>query len=220
LLKQAAHLVVIDNLETVEDYLALLPTLRALANPTKFLLTSRHSLKSQPDVYCQPLSELSRADALAFLRHEGLVRGFPALAEAEEDQLASIYDVVGGNPLALKLVIGQIHILPLSRILEQLKQAKSKPEQDLYTYIYWRAWEALSPPGRQTLLSMPMASSRGMIFDHLARVSNLSSDSLSQAIAELARFSLLEIGGDLAQPRYRIHRLTETFLLTEIAHWQ
>jgi hypothetical protein len=66
---------------------------------------------------------------------------------------------------------------------------------------------------------MPTASARGTSFEHLATISELESGSLSDAIAELARFSLVEIAGDLDEPRYRIHRLTETFLLTEVAQW-
>lgn len=41
LLKARPYLVVVDNLETVRDQEALTPYLRQLANPRKFLLTSR-----------------------------------------------------------------------------------------------------------------------------------------------------------------------------------
>ncbi|MEM7348488.1 MAG: NB-ARC domain-containing protein, partial [Chloroflexota bacterium] len=57
-LKATPHLIIIDNLETVVDYQALLPTLRQLLNPTKFLLTSRYSLREEGDVYSWTLREL------------------------------------------------------------------------------------------------------------------------------------------------------------------
>jgi len=39
---------VVDNLETAADYRALIPDLQSLVNPTKILLTSRHSLHDYP----------------------------------------------------------------------------------------------------------------------------------------------------------------------------
>ena len=62
-------LVVIDNLETVADYRALVPELMALVNPTKFLITTRHSLRDMSGVYCLTLRQLSRDDTLALIRH-------------------------------------------------------------------------------------------------------------------------------------------------------
>ncbi len=218
LLKKVPHLVVIDNLETVVDYQALLPVLRKLADPSKFLLTSRHSLRAYSDVSCFDLQELDRAGALAFLRYEAKSRRLEALANASEAQLQSVYEVVGGNPLALKLVVGQIAALPLSQVLDSLKQARGKTIDDLYIYIYWQAWEALDAAGRQAFLPMPLVQN-GTI-TQLAAVSELEADDLNQALEQLAALSLVEVGGDIEQRRYRIHRLTETFLLTEVVKWQ
>ena len=157
LLKKVPYLIVIDNLETVVDYQTLLPALRQLANPSKFLLTSRHSLRAYPDVFCLSLTELNQIETFHFIRYEAKVRGLPMLAGALEAELQSIYEVVGGNPLALKLVIGQISVLPLSRVLDSLKQARGKKIDDLYSYIYWQAWHMLDPASQQTLLVMPLA---------------------------------------------------------------
>ena len=43
---------------------------------------------------------------------------------------------------------------------------------------------------------------------------------LNQALDHLVTLSLVEPGGDITRRRYRIHRLTESFLLTEVARWQ
>jgi hypothetical protein len=218
LLKKQPYLVVIDNLETVIDYQTLLPALRQWANPTKFLLTSRHTLHAYDDIYCFSLKELSQADALALLSYEAEIRGATALARATPAQQASIYEVVGGNPLALKLVVGQIQVLPLTQVLDNLRAARSKKIDDLYTYIYWQAWHALDEAGRQTLLVMPLA--QGGTLPHIAALTDLDGADLTQALEELVTLSLLEVSADLEQPRYRIHRLTETFLLNEVVKWQ
>ncbi len=218
LLKEHPYLIIIDNLETVVDYQALLPLLRKLANPSKFLLTSRHSLYAHSDVFCLSLSELNRADTFAFLRYEAEVRGLPELTEAPQAALADIYQVIGGNPLALKLVVGQIRVLPLPQVLENLKQARGKKIEEMYTYIYWQAWHALTSPGQKVLLVMPLA--QGGTIDQLTALSEVAGDELDQALEQLVGLSLVEVGGDIEQRRYHIHRLTEAFLLTEVIKWQ
>jgi len=65
-------------------------------------------------------------------------------------------EVVGGNPLALKLVVGQLCVLPLSQVLENLKQARGQTIDDLYTYIYWQAWHTLDETSQKVLLVMPL----------------------------------------------------------------
>jgi transcriptional regulator with XRE-family HTH domain len=218
LLAKQPYLIVIDNLETVSDYQALLPRLRQLANPAKFLLTSRHSLRGYSDVYCFSLKELNQADTLTLLKHEAEVRGIEVLAQASPDQLERIYHVVGGNPLALKLVIGQICVLSLPEVLENLREAQGKKIDDLYTYIYWQAWQALDEAGRAVLLVMPLA--HGGDLNQLLELSELEQAPLEQALERLATLSLVEVGGDLDRRRYYIHRLTETFLLREVIKWQ
>jgi transcriptional regulator with XRE-family HTH domain len=219
LLKQQAYLIVIDNLETVVDYEALLPLLRKVAKPSKFLLTSRHHLYAHSDVFCLSLKELNQADTIALLKYEADVRGLSALVNAPRAALGNIYEMVGGNPLALKLVIGQIGVLPLSQVLENLKEARGKKTEDLYNYIYWQAWHALDPVSREVLLVMPLV--QGGTFAQLTALSQFELGELSQALEHLIALSLVEVSGDdLEQHRYRIHRLTETFLLTEVAKWQ
>lgn len=219
-LKQTPTLAVIDNLETVTDSETLLPLLRRAANPGKFLLTSRHSLNLQPDVFCHSLRELEQDDARHFIRREARQRGHLALADASTSDLDSIYQTVGGNPLALKLVVGQTTRLPLPQVLENLRQAQGDKVDKFYTFIYWQAWNLLDEASRQLLLMMPLAPPQGSGLEQLVAVSGLDAGALSQAIEQLAALSLLEVSGGLSECRYRIHRLTETFLLTEVAKWQ
>lgn len=218
LLQVKRCLVVVDNLETSIDYEALLPLMRHLANPSKFLITSRMSLAGQGDIFCYSLSELSEEDALAFLRYEAESRGMATLAAAADEQLRAIYKTVGGNPLALKLVLGQLQFLPLEETLASLRQADTDHTDQLYTYIYWQAWEMLDEGGRHLLLSLPVLPSA--TFAQLRNISGLSTSALQAAIMNLRGLSLVELGGDLSEPRYRLHRLTETFLMHEVVKWQ
>ena len=218
LLKEAPYFVVVDNLESVIDYQTLLPLLRELANPSRILITSRHSLQAYTDVYCYAVRELSRADTLTFLKQEAAQRGVGALASAADAQLTMIHNVVGGNPLALKLVVGQIGVLPLNQVLDNLKQAKSASTAELYTYIYWQAWHLLEASSRKLLLLMPLVHAGTLA--QLEALTQLQTDALSGAIAQLVALSLLQVDGDLENKRYSLHRLTETFLLHEAIQWQ
>lgn len=218
LLKQAPYLIVIDNLETVVDYQTLLPMLWEIANPSKVVLTSRHSLRAYPEVSCLTLAPLSQADTFVLIRYEATMRGLPMLANAADADLDRIYQVVGGNPLALKLVAGQTAFLPLSQVLDNLKAARGKNISELYTYIYWQGWEMLTDPARQTLLIMPLAQEGDL--KHLLVLSRLEPNELHDALQQLATLSLVQVEGDLENRRYSIHRLTETFLLNEAIRWQ
>ncbi len=218
LLKAQPHLIVVDNLESVRDLEALTPYLCELANPTKFLLTTRFSLRAHAEVYSHTLRELSEADTLALLRHEANARGMTALSEATSEELAAIYAVVGGNPLALKLVVGQLGFLSLSQVLTNLAEARGKRVDQLYTYIYWQAWQLLNENERQLFLTMPLAPNAS--FDQLALVSALAEEALQMALTHLIERSLVQVTGDLSERHYRLHRLTETFLMTEVLKWQ
>lgn len=217
-LKARPYLVVVDNLESVIDYENLLPYLRQMVNPSKVLLTTRYSLQAQPDVYCQSLSELSQSDVLALLRYQADLRGITVLNQATPEHLEKIYNVVGGNPLALKMIVGQLRFLSLNRVLNSLTQARGKSVQALYTYIYWQAWHLMNIPSRQLLLTLPL--NPNSTFADLLEVAPLPETDLQVALRQLIDLSLVEVGGNLESPTYRLHRLTETFLLQEVLQWQ
>jgi hypothetical protein len=219
-LQAIPHLVVIDNLETLPDVEALLPTLRRLVGPSRFLLTSRKALPDEPDIYHLPVPELAEADALALLRHEAQMRNLQAVVDASDADLQPICETVGGNPLALKLVVGQLYLLPLPQVLDNLRQARGRKASDLYRFIYWQAWNQLDADGQEALLCMPVFAQGGADLASIERVCEVQGGRLIDALELLARLSLVNIGGGLHARRYSIHRLTETFLLQEVIRWQ
>ncbi|RMG95207.1 MAG: hypothetical protein D6706_12675 [Chloroflexi bacterium] len=217
-LRERACLIVIDNLETVADYRLLLPELRQWLNPTKFLLTSRLRLLDEPDVFSYSLRELSWEAALQLIRMEARRSGFMDLMQADEKALRKIYEVVGGNPLALKLVVGQLRFHSLSYVLERFVPGQEvRGEQDLFDYIYSEIWETLSSDSKVTLLALTQAGETGFTFDHLVAVSGLPVERVSVCLQELILLSLVDTGGSLTERRYRLHRLTEVFLLRALA---
>lgn len=220
LLKAEAHLIVIDNLESITDLQNLLPLLRRLANPTKFLITSRVALYGEDDLYHEVVPEVDEATALMLVRHEAEVRNIPTVRCATDEELRAIYATVGGNPLALKLVTSQLRIHPLAAVLTDLLRARSHSVEALYTYIYQQAWTLLGPAAQDLLLAMPLVSEQGGRFELLQTMVDLPVAELRAALETLVGFNLVEVRGDLHNRRYTIHSLTRAFLHEQVLQWQ
>lgn len=218
--KEQPHLIVLDNLETLHNIDKLIPTLRRLVNPTKFLLTSRHSLHLEPDVYNFTLSELSQEKALKLIREEAQLRNLPYLVNATNGKLARIYNMVGGNPLALRLIVGQTHIHDLETILDDLKEARGNRVQDLYTHIYRRAWNNLDEISRHVFLMTPLLVSEGENKQFLQTVSGLSLADVNHALDVLVTLNLVNVKKGSDEWLYSIHSLTRTFLEKQVLKWQ
>lgn len=220
LLKQIPHLIVIDNLESLLDVEGLLPTLQDLANPSKFLLTSRDMLYTTPTIYHFKVPELNEAHTLQLVRQEAAIRNLPLLATAPDSALQPIYATVGGNPLALRLVVGQTHIYTLASILEHLCNAQGQTAENLYTYIYRRAWDGLDALSQDLLLIMPLVNPSGDDVATIAEVGGLDVNAVRQALNRLVALNLVDVHGAINERRYYIHGLTRTFLHEQVLHWQ
>ncbi len=219
-LHDAGYLVVVDNLETVADLDELLPTLARLSGPTKFLLTSRESQRSHSGIYHYAVPELAREESLALIRHEAATRNLAHVLAAADEDLLPLFETAGGNPLALRLLAGQLQLYAVTELVDSLREARGKKAEDLYRYIYWRAWRQLPLAAQSTLVLMPLFAGTGADFAALRRVSDLPDDDLAAALEQLVRLSLVNVAGDVHARRFSIHRLTETFLLREVVKWQ
>lgn len=218
-LRHRQALIVIDNLERNSDVAYLSEQLLAFVNPSKFLLTSRVRLPASGSVFSLFLPELPMADCLQLIRHQAVASGLEELATAGDEVLQQILKVTGGNPLAIKLVVGLATVLPLPEILVDLVEAKSLEIEQMYRNIYWAAWRMLSENAQLLLEMMPMAAGVGAKPEQLMAVSGLEKGQLWPAITELVNRSLLEVRGTIWERRYGIHQLTDSFLRTEIIHW-
>lgn len=212
-LNMSKHLVVVDNLETVEEYLRLVPTLGQLAGVSRFLITTRQTLQEFPYVHAIELTELEKRDAFHLVEAEMARRGQrnPLTREIFNE----LYPIIGGHPLALKLAAAQIFLRPLSEILLGFNQARGSMD-DLYRYLYWQTWHSLSDSTKRLLLSFLPSDPEGEDAEFLQLMSGQPADIFHNALRELDRYSLLEVNGDPEFTLYRLHSLTVTFLRTDI----
>ncbi len=217
-LKERPALVIVDNLETVTDMALLLHSLSDLANPSKFLLTTRVQISRQVSVFPIVVDELTLADAADFIRFQARETGIEEVAEATGADIADIYRLTGGNPLALKIVVSLLDMMPLDAILAGLT-ADHQPlaVAEMYRRIYWQAWQTLSDDARRLLKAMPLVGDEADA-EYLAQISQLPQGAFWRAVEELRQRSLLEVRGGLREKQYRIHPLTKSFLQTEIIH--
>jgi NB-ARC domain len=211
-LRSRPCLVIIDNLETVADYGSLVSQLSGWVNPTKFLITTRYSLHDVSGVYTLTLKQLSRDDTLALIRYEAETRGLHELADAPKKELEPIHDVTGGNPLATKLVIGQIHTLSLPTALDCFSAARGKPVEELLAYLYDQAWQTLDQDSRRVLQTMLLVADDGGRLEQISAAAELDKSETATCLQRLATLSLVNVGGGLKERRYSLHQLTQSFL--------
>jgi len=218
-LKQQPYLIVIDNLDTIADYYELLMQLSQLANPTKFLLTSRLSLSDYGQIYSYNLSPLTREETFNLLWYAGDTRDIAALRDAPHEQLEAIYQGVGGNPLVLNLIIRKLRCASIIKVLTQLKQAEGKKVTELYGYIYGELWHRLDDSTRRVLWIMGVlgASTAEGIIDLDDQPSSLTELELQRVLGHLMHFLLVERHGTLEIPIYAIHPVTKIFLLHQVS---
>lgn len=213
------HIVVIDNLETIADIEKLLPTLRRLANPSKFLLTSRRSLYAETDVYHYPLPPLSLEDAIRLVRREAEKENLAEIAQLPAAELKPIFEVVGGNPLALLLIVGQCHFRPLATVLEDFREARGYRTEQLYAYVYRKIWENLDALGRKVLMAMQLMPPKGEDQSFVLAVTGLNEEEVMNALDRLMILNLVNCQRDKPTYRYTIHSLTRSFLHQQALKW-
>ncbi len=217
LFKSQRYLVVVDNLELEADTAYLLAELVTLAQPSRFLLTSRTPPVDHAGSLSISLPELSQADSLALIRHYAAEIGFTQAAAAEDAELLPIYQVVGGNPFALKQIVSLAKVRPLPTLLVSLRQRPLTDGEAIYQHILRQAWLTLSHDAKAVLSIMPLAAEGGMDPEQIAHLSRLPEAQLWPAINELLGRSLLEVRSSLHSSHlweryYGIHRLTELFV--------
>lgn len=212
------HLIVIDNLETVPDVNHLLPFLRQAASTTKVLLTSRVQLLDEGDVFHYVVPSLRLEEATELLQQEAHARNLPVLLELNQQSVERIYEVVGGNPLALRLVAGQIHCHGLDAVLEDLRTTGGMGEQ-LSNYLFEWTWDSLSDLSRAVFLAMPLIPDTGGTLVDLVNITEFPVSTVRRALQELVERNLVNVQGDAVQRTYSVHNLTRVFLQERVAQW-
>ncbi|MBV7326940.1 tetratricopeptide repeat protein [Chloroflexi bacterium TSY] len=216
-LRQSPCCLCLDNIETAPDIDALLPTLERLANPSKIILTTREEIEEDDlSITHIELPELTKSDALLLMRETASTKHLLHVSSMNDEDLERVYNVVGGHPLALCLLIGQIEKFGLNQALEDIQEASGVSNENLFTYIYLRAWKHLTEEARIVLSVMPLLRPQGGEYALLTHITQLSRGDLRKALDELIALSLVQTRGHGTEMLFSIHGLTRTFLREEV----
>jgi hypothetical protein len=210
-------LIVMDNLETVPESEGLVNDIFQMLGRSKLLITSRHQVRHER-TFSLDLAGLYQQEGLAFLREDSAERGIELIARAREADLLEIYQVTGGAPLAMKLVVGQVSRWPLAQVLDNLKAARfAGPNYDFYRFIFKHSWDILTAEAQKLLVSMSVFDlASGSSETALRQVSRVEPEAVQPALDQLILLSLVDVLGDLAARRYTLHPLTHYFILSDI----
>ncbi len=227
LLREQKTLIVLDNMETaLESQDEIGQRLLPFLNPSKVLMTSRFRFN---EIYAVHLPGLSEEEGIEFLQAEANDRGIHKIQKARPDDLRSAVRFVGGSPLALKFIVGQLGHLPLRAILRRLKEtdaahiSSSRADEYLLLYknIFLPSWQLLSDDSRKLLISIALLSpDAGGSLDAIKFISNLPEPTLLRCINELWSLSFVEVSeaSTLEETFYYLHPLTQNFVLADIVN--
>ncbi len=205
-LAQARYIVVLDNIERPDEVELAMQMADVLAPTSQMLFTSRHAFE-RPDVRPLTLGELPQEHALELLRLEAVRLNYTPLAEAVSLQ---IVEEVGGHPLALKLVAGQVRRLPVDSVLRSLS-VPHDTTRELFTRVYETSWTLLSSVAREILQGLLLLPQEGAEWDWIRVATAQNEAALMSGVDELTTLNLLQVSAN--QPRiYSMHRLTYHFL--------
>lgn len=220
-LRARSLLLVVDNFETIarDEQASILGLARWLNPSSRMLLTSRHAdFQAQmpdgaPPLLVIPLGGLSEAEARALFGGEVERRGIDALRGRSERRLGEIFELTGGHPLAIRLLVAEAQTRSLVALLRDLRSNVSGPLDALFEYTWKRlgedAWWTLQAA---SLLGGPASRQA------LAAMTNLTRDAVDRAADELERVSLLELRGQQVDgtPLLGLHPLTRGFVRARV----
>jgi hypothetical protein len=218
-LRRGRHFIVLDNLETLEQPESLFEALRRFTPQTKFLMTSRRLPTHSAEIFEFRIPQLDAEASIALLRHQAQKRNVVSLMEADREVLMQLYEKIGGNPLALKLVVGQASVHALKVVMEDIEMARGRTVQELYEYLYRWAWNNLSEKEQKVFLAMPLLPPEGGQYEQIVAITQMDESDVHDALEKLVTLSLVEFRPGIESGRYAIHGLTRTFLQEQAARW-
>ena len=220
-LKTLPYLVLVDNLET--DMTDLVVPLTELCNPSHFVVTTREQPHQRKGILEHVLQELSAEETAVLVRQEADVQQLP-LAHAPAELLETIYQAVGGNPLAIILVVGLTKDASLAEVLADVRHAKQLDVREMYKRIYAKVWHAIGEKAQAVLLYFAY-SDVATREEFLAFLQHqwpaLTEAELMDKVGQLRQRSLLLVHGspEMAKYQYTVHNLTKTFVQQDVMGW-
>src|SRR5690606_31204978 len=117
------------------------------------------------EAYGINLQGIEQESSIALLKFEASQRGIQRVASAKESELVNLHEILGGSPLAIKLVVCQLRSLTLEDINSLLSGYSHKSETEikseyeaLFNFIFRTSWNLLSLAAKKMLLCLAVYS--------------------------------------------------------------
>jgi hypothetical protein len=139
-LKGSRCLLVIDGVEGLGGW-DIFNDLKDFVQPTKIIATSNIHADQVDHHYL--LEGMDREAALELMRAECKAKS----VKASDEELESLYDKIGGIPLAMVCCIGEMSAHPVEHVLKRMSKVKG----DLLEYCFSGSMEGLSSEAKRVL---------------------------------------------------------------------
>ncbi len=210
-LAQYRCMLIIDNVETLSEVRLTQTILDHLSSVAQTVVTSRQEFqltKVRPLL----LSELEWEDALRLM---GLEANKLEVGGLTVKNYEAIFNAIGGHPLALKLVLGQLSKLSIEQVIERLRGTEGA-ERKLFTHVYAQSWNLLSELAREMMLGLFLLPLEGATWNGLREALRGAGhapddETLQSLVLEVSRLNLLQVS-PMHPHVYSLHRLTYHFL--------
>ncbi|MEM9775349.1 MAG: NB-ARC domain-containing protein [Chloroflexota bacterium] len=220
-------------IDGIEDKLEpILEKIKQFSGPSKFIVTSREKPADQNQIYCKEIPTLSMSDGyILFTQTLNAVHEQPVGNHFGLTHFTPIFDKVGGNPFAIKLVATLTRQMSLPDILEDLKLVDHAQIRALYDRVYKRIWGMLDQKSRQIMISLALFNKKHVTHQMILSMNQLShvgnglvpidNSDLHSCLIQLNNQSLVETSGSILDQNYRygLHNLTHSYLRTSIIQW-
>lgn len=207
-------LLIWDNLETlsIDEQHLIVHFLEQLPAPSKAMVTSRrHTETGSLQI---SVDRLTPTEAFAVMDEIG--RRQPRVADAlhytGEITRQALYDITGGNPLAIHWTLGLIthQGVTLPYAIERVRDAGRSP--DLYGFLFATAVAHVSH-GDQSILAALAAFQTPTTASVLTEVIPLTTPEITFALERLVTLALVHVAGE---DLYTLHPLARTYMQTAL----
>jgi len=193
-----------DRAETLLSSASFAETVLAMLDSAYVLVTSRFVGPVHPRFYQITLSGLDREHAFRLVEHTA-ERESPLRADWL-DHFDTIWGTAGGNPLALKLLLGVSRHLPLPDALVQTE----------VDHLYQQVWAQLAPDERAVLLLALLFPQSGIPYESVVSLANLTPEAANQVLDSLVSAAMLTARQSETGLTYTIQPVVATFLLEHL----
>jgi LuxR family glucitol operon transcriptional activator len=204
-LSEKNTLLIVDNLETIEDKEEVFAFLYELPWTTKAVITTREQVANFHPIR---LDSLPEEDSLKLIQQQAQEK---EITISQQDS-RKIYNYIGGVPIALIYVIGQ---LASGYSLETILNPLDPLPDDVARFCFDGSVKRLrEQPAHKLLMSLAMFQNPP-VADAIAEVAGLKSDPIivNKGLARLLQLSLVR----QQRERYGMLSLTREYALTELA---